>query len=244
MIKLVIADFDGTLLPYGEKKVSSRTLNYIKTLVSKGVSFAVASGRTYSELTALLSDAAKDIYFICDDGALLVKDDTVLFKKQFSPSSLDMFFDSDTFKNAALYSIDKAYLIGDFDKTVLYGKTPVRITRPFEIKDDVFKATATVKRFDLVNSKNYRIHYSDGAFAEFVSPYANKGVAVGNLQLKIGVTKFDTVAIGDADNDIPMMSHAKYSWAVGDRSVSLKEICTDTADTAVEILERLTNNID
>ncbi|MBR6633613.1 MAG: HAD family phosphatase [Clostridia bacterium] len=244
MIKLIVADFDGTLLPYGEKTVSSRTLNCIKSLVANGVHFAVASGRTYSELSALLNDVADDIYFICDDGALLVKNEKVLFKKQFAPSSLDVFFDSDVFKNATLYSMKNAYLIGDFDKTILYGKTPVAVTRPFEIKDDVFKATATAKRFDLVDTKNYRIHYSDGAFAEFVSPYANKGVAVGDLQLKLGVSKFDTIAIGDADNDIPMMSHAKRSWAVGNRSTSLKTICTDTADTAIEVLERLKNNVD
>ena len=41
MIKLVVFDFDGTALPYGEKNVSDRVINRIKDYASKGISFAV-----------------------------------------------------------------------------------------------------------------------------------------------------------------------------------------------------------
>lgn len=243
MIKLVVADFDGTLLPYGNKTLSQNTLNLIKTIVSKGVKFAVASGRTYSELVALMKDVADDIYFICDDGAVTVKNGKIVFKKQFSLSSYNMFFDDDLFKNATFYSLDKAYLVGKHEKEVLYGKTPCRIQRAIEIKEDIFKITATAKRFDITDTDKFRVHYAEGYFAEFVSPYANKGVALGDLQLKLGISKFDTIAIGDADNDIPMMSHAKSSWAIGQRSSRLLSVCTDTCVSAEKVLEQIVKGI-
>lgn len=243
MIKLVVADFDGTLLPYGMTSVSSKVIGYIKSLVLSGVKFAVASGRTYSELSVLLADVKDDIYFICDDGAVALRNDKVIFRKPFTSASLRYFFDTDLFRNVTLYALDKAYLIGDVTRPILYGKTPCRIQRHIEIKDEIFKVCANVKCFDLVDTSQHRIHYSDKDFAEFVSFYANKGVAIGDLQLKLGVSKFETVVIGDADNDIPMTSHAQRSWAIGDRSEKLKSKSTDFTDSIEFALEAITNNI-
>lgn len=239
MRKLIVADFDGTLLPYGDKTVSAKTISQIKDVLSKGAFFAVASGRTYSELSVLLRDVSSDIYFICNDGALTVKNDTAIYKKQFSFSALATFFDDDIYKSATFYSLDKAYLIGNVEKPVLYGKTPCKISRRFEINDDVFKVTAFAKRFDIVSNNDFRVHYSDGYFAEFVPAYANKGLALAQLQLKLGISKFDTVVIGDAGNDIPMVSHAKRSWAIGNdtRTRALRTLCTDSAVGINEALD-------
>lgn len=243
MTKLVVADFDGTLMPYGSKSVSPKVIEYIKALISRGVAFAVASGRTYSELSSLLSEVKDDIYFICDDGAVALKDDKIIFRKPFTSASLRYFFDSDLFKNVTMYALDKAYLIGNVVRPVLYGKTPCRIQRHIEIKDEIYKVCANVKCFDLVDTAQHRIHYADKDFAEFVSFYANKGVAVGDLQLKLGVSKFETVVMGDADNDIPMTLHARQSWAIGDRSEGLKSRSTHIAERIETALEAVTNNI-
>lgn len=243
MKKLIVADFDGTLLPYGQMRVSEKTILYINDIIARGFDFAVASGRTYSELKSLLHGIKGDIYYICDDGAVTLYKDKVIFKKQFSAQALRVFFDEDIFKSAVLYSIDKAYMIGDCSSYPLYGKTPQKVKRPFELVDDIFKIAATVKCFDLVNTNLYRVHYSEGYFAEFVSPYANKGVAVADLQMKLGVSKFDTYVIGDAANDISMVQHANRSWAVGTKSAMLVNLSTDAVDSADMALDDITNNI-
>ena len=61
MLKLIVADFDGTLMQYGEKCVSDRVINKIKEYLDNGIHFAVASGRTYSELSALLKEISDEI---------------------------------------------------------------------------------------------------------------------------------------------------------------------------------------
>lgn len=242
MIKLIVSDFDGTLLPYGEKALSSDTVEVITALIKGGTSFAVASGRTYSELKAFFGNVSDDIYYICNDGALTVYKDNVVFRKPFSRQSLASFFDEDVFKGVTFYSIDKAYLLGSVGRPILYGKTPCNIKRHIEISEEIFKVVAHVKRFDIVNSSQYRIHYSNGLMAEFVSPYANKGVAVGDLQLKLGVSKFETATLGDAANDMPMMSHAISSWAIGDRSRELMRVCKNTSENALTVLNNILAN--
>ena len=62
MIKLIVSDLDGTLLPYGESKIALSTKNLIYRWLSSGNSFAVSSGRTYGELLSLLPEFEKDIY--------------------------------------------------------------------------------------------------------------------------------------------------------------------------------------
>ncbi len=243
MIKLVASDFDGTLLPYGCSKVSELVMLKIKTLIDSGVTFAVASGRTYSELSALMSEISDKIYFICDDGALSVKDGKQIFKRSFDRQSVSFFFDRDLFRSVTFYSLDKAYILGDGNKKVLYGKTPCVVRRAVEITEDIFKITASVKNFNLINSRYFRVHYSQGAFAEFVPPYANKGVALADLQLKLGISKFDTAVLGDADNDIPMMTHANYSYCVGERSKKLSSVCKYNHSSIIEALQDITTNI-
>lgn len=236
MIKLVVSDFDGTLLPYGEKSVSEATVQYIKKLIRLGVKFAVASGRTYSELVSLLPTLADEMYFICNDGSLIIHKNKILFKKQFSKGILPYFFDADIFKGAMLYSLGKVYTIGDVKGLQSYGKTPVKATRHFEINDDVYKISANLRSFELVDTKDYRVHYSDGYMAEFVSPYANKGVALNNLQLHLGIQTFDTVVMGDADNDVAMTAFAKESWAIGNKSKELKSRSTNSHESAQAVL--------
>ena len=243
MLKILACDFDGTLLPYGKKRVSTETIELIKKIKNKGIKFVVASGRTYSELKALLSEVEEDTYFVCDDVALTVLNGNVVFKKAFDKQTLTSFFDTDVFEKATLYSLEKAYLIGENAQPVLYGKTPITVKRHFEINDDIYKVAATVKRFDLSDTETYRVHYFESDFAEFVSAYANKGVAIADIQLKLGTSRYNTLALGDADNDISMMSHAKYSCAIGNASENMKKNCKYYSESVEKVLRELQNNI-
>ena len=55
MIKLVLCDMDGTLVPFGAERVSDRTLAAIRSLVHAGVRFGPASGREPIDLKTFFS---------------------------------------------------------------------------------------------------------------------------------------------------------------------------------------------
>lgn len=50
MIKLILADMDGTLLPFGSRVVSERTHSAILSALDAGITFGPASGRDYADL--------------------------------------------------------------------------------------------------------------------------------------------------------------------------------------------------
>ncbi|WP_342350451.1 HAD-IIB family hydrolase [Clostridium neonatale] len=62
MIKLVVSDLDRTLLPHGVQEVDEQTIYTIKKLVEKNIYFAIASGRSYKELSKFMKKQ-KILYF-------------------------------------------------------------------------------------------------------------------------------------------------------------------------------------
>ena len=53
MIKLVVTDIDGTLLPEGTDQLNPELFEVIRTLKKKGIQFAVGSGRQYMSMRYL-----------------------------------------------------------------------------------------------------------------------------------------------------------------------------------------------
>ena len=56
MIKIVLCDMDGTLLPFGRRQVSERAMAAIRELRSAGIEFGVATGREPVDLRSFFHD--------------------------------------------------------------------------------------------------------------------------------------------------------------------------------------------
>ena len=83
MIKLIITDMDGTLLDE-KKRLPEEFPQILQRLKERGVQFAVGSGRSYPILRQDFADYLKDIYFICDNGSILIKEDQIQYSRTFS----------------------------------------------------------------------------------------------------------------------------------------------------------------
>ena len=70
-MKLVVSDVDGTLLRAKEQIVSQTVIAMIKELTKKGILFAAASGRCYSDLVRIFQEVKEEILFIASDGAVV-----------------------------------------------------------------------------------------------------------------------------------------------------------------------------
>ena len=77
MIRLIASDLDGTLLLDGAQQLSNGTIGLIEELKRQGRIFAPASGRQYPNMRRLFAPE-KDLYYICENGALLMKDGNIL----------------------------------------------------------------------------------------------------------------------------------------------------------------------
>lgn len=245
MIKLIVSDFDGTLLPFGESEVSHTVKNRISTVLDRGITFAVSSGRTYRELSAFLPEFADSIYFICCDGAYYVKNGKTLYARKIEPPDLALFFGAarEGF-SFVLHGAENNYSFGDIPSEAEIF-TPTKISRVGEIQEKIFKVTAYGREFKPSPYSGLRMHWDGGknSSAQYVNRFANKGTALSDLQTRLALTKFDTACMGDSGNDIVMMKGAKYSFAVGNRCDELVSAASFRADTAEAVFDSLLANI-
>ena len=71
MIKLIVSDIDGTLLPYGQTELRPSLFSVIGALRERGVIFCPASGRQFHSLRGLFAPVQDELTYLCENGAIL-----------------------------------------------------------------------------------------------------------------------------------------------------------------------------
>ena len=247
MIKLIVTDFDGTLMPYGEERVSEKVKEYIRTALDKGLLIAVSSGRTYGELIGFLPEFKDELYFICSDGAYCVKGEKTPYFRALERAELALFANAYNTQSATAPS----FIFHGAFKNYSLGKVPSEadrfnaqsIDRIDEIKEKIFKVTSYGASIRLPAYCALRMHWDGGenASAQYVNRFCDKGAALSDLQMRLMLTKFDTACIGDSGNDIAMMHNAKRSFCIGSRSAELASVCTDKVNSVEEAFAVILN---
>ena len=242
MIKLIVSDFDGTLLPYGEREVLDSTVRLLQAAVERGVTVAVSSGRTYRELAAAFPTLAQSLWFIACDGAYYGRGGRMYYEKQIAREDLRL-FDKNRL-NGFSYILHGAlcnYACGNVpaEEAARFQAVPVHHTDA--VKEKIFKVTSFGGALRLPPYCGLRMHWDGGkhSMAQYVNRFADKGTALSNLQTRLMLTKFDTACIGDSGNDVAMMHNAKASFCVGERSQALRDACQTQVQTAEEALRAL-----
>ena len=239
MVKLIVSDFDGTLMPYGQSELTGNVKARIKKALEKNMTVAVSSGRTYNELVSYLGEFEDKLFFICCDGAYYVKGGKPLYQKHIEKADLDLFFgaakDGLSF---VLHGAFKNYSVGSLPKEAdVFCATPIE--RREQVGEKIFKVTTYKKELKPSPYSGLRMHWDGGAnlSAQYVNRFANKGAALSDLQMRLMLTKFETACIGDSGNDVAMMKGAKYSFAVSDRCEALVKAVNTRAASVEEALD-------
>ena len=254
MIKLVVCDIDGTLLEKGASVLSEETAEALNALVLAGKQVALASGRSYYSMRRVTERLpfADKLYYICDDGAICVHSGKTLYHKPLSIENL-LKFDRDPASSGCpvlYFSAPFSYVTGATPEFLeLIKENGVDEVRPvsgiYEIKEPVYKIGVYGGRkrpepllpqpFDL------RVCYHADGWLEYASRFADKGLAVSDLQMRLYLSKFDTAALGDGENDISMFAKAKYTFARRGGHEGLEAAATDTfvQGEAAQVLKSL-----
>lgn len=252
MIKLIVCDIDGTILGKGKTEIDKDTVLALENLHKSGKIICFASGRTYFSIRKIAESLsfADDIYYICCDGAICVYRDKVLYHKQISIENMLRFArNSDYSDKAVMYYSDKfAYITGSTPSLLdelEAGKIDVLdpISGIYDVKAPIYKigVHGFGKRPEKLTPCPFelRVAYDAGDIVEYTSRFANKGLAVSDLQMRLYLSKLDTAALGDGDNDIEMFSKAKYTFAKRSGSEALKAVSQEQFDRIADVLEKL-----
>ena len=79
MIKMIVTDIDGTLLPEATPVPPEDVTETLRSLLDLGVRVVLASGRPYSSLRTLFPSLLDRLTFLCSNGSVVMQGDRLLY---------------------------------------------------------------------------------------------------------------------------------------------------------------------
>ena len=73
MIRLIVSDIDGTLVPEGGSLLNPEYMTVIRELTDRGVRFAAASGRQATSIDVIFHELQDRVYYLGDNGACILR---------------------------------------------------------------------------------------------------------------------------------------------------------------------------
>ena len=233
MRKLLFFDVDGTIADRVGKKnvVPQSAKDAIKNLQKNGHLCFINTGRALSEIDVYLKELNMD-GFICGCGTYILYKNEILFS-QTIPFDIGNELIKDLEKydiewllegEKTLYYRNKPYTthIGDFknEQKKLYPDAYKELD-PAMASNLVFDEfcigvhkNSDFKSFSEKYSKIFTIIDRGNSFYEIVPSNCSKATGIEFLMEYFNVEKKDTIAIGDSNNDLPMLEFAGTSIAM------------------------------
>lgn len=242
--KLIAIDLDGTLLQNWDS-VSDTTIAYLRELRKKGHILVIATGRPYRSSIDFYDAIEMDTPLINYNGGLV----TSKKDKNFVDYSLSIdkdhiidIFDQNIehIENAFCEIKDDIYLlkederiepllhnfngaklhVGEF-KDTLPGPTNGFIIIAKKHQGQYIEAYIKAHHKEAVLSRNWGDEYR--YIIEVFTPATNKGNALEYVANYYNIPREDTIAFGDAHNDLEMIKYAGIGVAMANASDELKE---------------------
>ena len=229
MIRLVISDIDGTLVPEGGFDLNPEYMKVIRALAAKGITFVAASGRQMASEDRLFAPVRDHIFYISESGALIFKHGEVI-ESRVIESKLVVGVLEDLQKmpdvNVMVSYKEGYYMEGNDDSfydlifRTYAGKGGV-VDSFFDRVDDCVKISlfveAHAKEYEQELQKRWgdklSINMSGAKWIDVTRKDATKGDAIAWLQEYLGVKPEETMAFGDNFNDITMLQSVGESYA-------------------------------
>lgn len=242
-IKLFVSDIDGTLL-VPKKKISARNIDAVKRMTDAGITVTIATGRMYRAALPIAQELGVNVPIITYNGALIKSVDGEIIYENCLPENLVV--------EIVKFYEKRGWHLQSYSEDILYVPTYNHFVEEYEASQ---KVQANVIGWDGMKEKNFKVckmlsiadseeenlrrmselkaefgnkidvTKSAPIFTEIVCPNVSKASAVKILAEKFGVARAEVLAIGDADNDLPMLKAAGISVAMGNATDEVKKSC-------------------
>lgn len=244
MIKICTIDLDGTLFD-GKKQISKENKEAVLLAKKKGCRIVIATGRPYHGVYPVLKELdllSSQDYVICYNGAKVFNTKTkeLIFSSTILGSDIKSIYqlskDFKAFfhafrKNEELLTnqhnpyTDVEVTINHIEDHIIDFSTikddeeflKCMIVGPAELLDTI------EKQLDSSLKEKYSIVRSAPIFLEFLNPNTNKGTALEALAKHLSISMKDTMAIGDAGNDLAMIQMAEIGVAMENSFEEIKK---------------------
>lgn len=256
MIKLVASDLDGTLLLNGAQQLSPELFPIIKKLKELGILFAAASGRQYANMKLLFEPVLDDMAFICENGALAVQKEKILYSDSFDPELVQEIVRAVYNKKGAEFSCSTKDFYYIRPKTEAYVKlmtetvkTNCKIIQSF---DEITEPCIKLAVFEENGMTEEAIHFwresfsdkctvvtSGNAWLDFIPFGTNKAKGIRKFQEIYGIKPEECIVFGDEYNDIEMLKSVPYGVAMEHAKEGVRASANYQTDRVERVLEKL-----
>lgn len=256
MIRLVACDIDGTLLHGVQREISPAVFEQITRLTRLGVRFCPASGRQYSSLRRLFAPVADQLYYLCengavvygpgDPGAILAK---VPMRQEQALELCQEILQTDSCE-VLISGADTSYLCPKSDDIVdhiryFVGNRVAVLHSPREVPEEIVKVSAYCRRGTEYAASTLLPRWQ-GAFQaaaagekwlDFTS--ADKGIGLTFLCRALGLELGQVMAFGDNENDLPMLNKAGVPYLMENAPEALRGRFSNHCRRVEDVLARM-----
>lgn len=234
MIKLIVSDIDGTLVPEGAGTIDEQYYDMIRELKKRNILFAAASGRQYPSMSRLFEPVKDQVIFIAENGAYVVCRDTQMSLVPMNREYVEQLVKEMREHTDCMLTISgkEATYTESRDEQFLdllvngYHNT-------VEIVEDVLAVDTTVIKMALYNKNGIqneteefmkrwqdkvKVLVAGSLWLDFIDLSVDKGNALSKIQQLTGIAKEETICFGDNKNDVAMFQQAGQSYAVASAS--------------------------
>lgn len=237
MIRLVTCDIDGTLLHDGAWEPDPAIFTLIRQLKAHNIAFAAASGRQHYRLRKMFECVATDIFFICENGAVVFDGDTMLSQTLLDPQKARTLIDEILAHPECEVLISGAkncYLIPKTDDYVhlirdLVGYRTIIVSSVDEIPEDIIKVSAYRQQGAEILSPlftprwehDFNIAIAGFEWLDFT--LSDKGTGLDDICNATGIDPQDVMSFGDNYNDLPLLEKVGHPYIMENAVPALRE---------------------
>lgn len=250
MIKLFAMDLDGTSLD-SNSILQEKTINALKKLDENGIKFVFTSGRATPSVRYLMESTGIDNPLVTNNGALaFINKENLIYQNPLKYEEVEEFinFSQENKLFFQFYDLDTYYSnrmcperFNHLEKDSTYGMNyQVNFsfsTKPLKElklrKNSAFKFQIFLDKNDSnklstilekVSEMGLYATTSSYGMIEIMQKNVNKFNGLSEISYLLGISKEEMAAIGDQDNDIPMLENVGMSFAMGNAIDKVKEI--------------------
>ncbi|MCP4541214.1 MAG: HAD family phosphatase [Chloroflexi bacterium] len=248
LYRLIFCDLDGTTSTY-EHNITTAVQQAMRDVIASDAWITINTGRGYQTLIPFLDRIPVNAPLICCNGGLIVDPATCeILKVEPTPLSLahqliglvqekglEMWVYLDDMETMFEYNPAKSQAVIRRDGEIVHQVTdPIEeLERPphklLIITESPQDTPAAVKSVKACVLDEARVVTSSPRLIEVIMPGVSKAHAASWMADHLGVAREETIAVGDGNNDIEMLSWAGLGIAMGNATPEVQAVADWTA---------------
>ena len=259
-IKLIVSDIDGTILPYQHKVMPAEIYPLIHQIHKRGIRFMIASGRDAGSIRELFQPVQDEIGYIAGNGAFYVEGTETIFTQPFHQAYIREYLESIKYDENLMPVImtpENYYIVIDgsenakeMQRQIASKKAGVpyrEVSSAQKIEEVICKIGVYQKQIlEPEKVQKLRDKWTElelvcggGQWLDVTQKGTNKGTAIEKVLEIYHMTPDNLMTFGDNENDLQMLSLAKYGYAVATAADCAKEAAAFQCESVQDVLREL-----